>query len=78
MQRLINETPVSAVILLSGTGALQMLIKWTTPALQYIILIGSAWLIVWKGYLAGEQFIKKIRAYREKKKKENAKDTKAE
>lgn len=68
MHRLIDETPVSAVVMISGIGALQMFIKWASPVLQFIILLGSALLIMWKVYLAFEQLVRKIK----NRKKKNA------
>jgi len=70
MHRFIDDTPVSAVVILSVTGALQMFISWATPALQFLILLGSAILVVWKCCLAFEQMYKKFKKRRPNKKRQ--------
>jgi len=70
MHRFIDETPVGVMATIGGLGFLQSLINWATPTLQFIVLLGSAVLVVWKVWLIYQQI--KIRIKNKSKlKKQN-------
>ena len=68
MHNFVENIPVSIVAMIGGFGFLQSLVQWSTPTLQFIILLGSAILVVWKVWLVGKQIYSSIKNSLKKKK----------